>query len=74
MKFISTTERIVIVDSLNYIKGYRYELYCLSKHVKTPQCVLHCDVAPEDARAWNAARGESERYSEEVLHGLGDEI
>lgn len=67
---IWSSERIVIVDSLNYIKGYRYELYCLSKHVKTPQCVLHCDTSPSDARAWNAGREVSERYSNEVLDGL----
>ena len=61
----------MIVDSLNYIKGYRYELYCLSKHVKTPQCVLHCEVSPADARAWNSARGEeSERYTPEVFDSL----
>ena len=28
-------ETIVILDSLNYIKGYRYELYCLSRTAKT---------------------------------------
>ena len=64
-------ERIVIVDSLNYIKGYRYELYCLSKHVKTPQCTLHCDISPDDARTWNSAReNPSERYTPDVFDGL----
>ena len=28
-------ETVVILDSLNYIKGYRYELYCLSRTAKT---------------------------------------
>uniref|UniRef100_A0A8C5MA92 Protein KTI12 homolog n=1 Tax=Leptobrachium leishanense TaxID=445787 RepID=A0A8C5MA92_9ANUR len=32
-------EDIVILDSLNYIKGYRYELFCLIKHVQTPHCL-----------------------------------
>ena len=59
------------MDSLNYIKGYRYELYCLSKHVKTPQVVLHCDVSPEDARLWNSAReDETERYTPDVFDSL----
>ena len=30
-----TKETVVILDALNYIKGYRYELYCASKSVKT---------------------------------------
>ena len=29
----------VIVDTLNYIKGYRYELYCISRSIRTPHCV-----------------------------------
>jgi len=29
------SETVVILDSLNYIKGYRYELYCLSRTAKT---------------------------------------
>ena len=64
-------ERIVIVDSLNYIKGYRYELYCLSKHVKTPQCILHCDVSPDVALTWNSSRrDETERYAPDVFDSL----
>ncbi|EGD73698.1 elongator associated protein [Salpingoeca rosetta] len=32
---------VVIVDSLNYIKGYRYELYCLARALQTPHCIVH---------------------------------
>ena len=61
----------MIVDSLNYIKGYRYELYCLSKHVKTPQCILHCDVSPDVALTWNSSReDETERYAPDVFDSL----
>uniref|UniRef100_H3DPK4 Protein KTI12 homolog n=1 Tax=Tetraodon nigroviridis TaxID=99883 RepID=H3DPK4_TETNG len=31
---------VVILDSLNYIKGYRYELFCLVKHAQTPHCLV----------------------------------
>lgn len=30
----------VIIDSLNYIKGYRYELYCLVRTYLTRHCVV----------------------------------
>ena len=31
---------IVITDALNYIKGFRYQLYCESKEARTPSCVV----------------------------------
>lgn len=33
-------ETVVILDSLNYIKGYRYELYCIARALRTPNCVV----------------------------------
>ncbi|KAL9628659.1 MAG: hypothetical protein Q9164_007188, partial [Protoblastenia rupestris] len=30
---------LVIADGLNYIKGFRYQLYCEAKAVRTPSCV-----------------------------------
>ncbi|XP_004639177.2 protein KTI12 homolog [Octodon degus] len=33
---------VVILDSLNYIKGFRYELYCLARAAHTPLCLLYC--------------------------------
>lgn len=33
-------DRIVIADGLNYIKGYRYQLYCEAKALQTPSCVV----------------------------------
>jgi len=31
---------IVIADGLNYIKGFRYQLYCEEKALQTPSCVV----------------------------------
>ena len=39
-KFMSL-DTIVIVDSMNYIKGFRYELYCLVRSAKTTNCLLY---------------------------------
>jgi protein KTI12 len=49
---------VVIFDSLNYIKGYRYEVYCSSRALRTPHCVVHCDVDLETAKEWNEKREE----------------
>jgi len=59
---------IVILDSLNYIKGYRYELYCVAKAHKTTHCVIHCETPKERCREWNSAR--ENRYDDEILDAL----
>ncbi|XP_051026920.1 protein KTI12 homolog [Acomys russatus] len=33
---------VVILDSMNYIKGFRYELYCLARAARTPLCLVYC--------------------------------
>lgn len=66
-----TTTSVVMVDSLNYIKGYRYELYCLSKHLLTPHCVILCDTPVQTAREWNSGRGESlQSYTRQQFDAL----
>ncbi|BBN19541.1 protein KTI12 [Marchantia polymorpha subsp. ruderalis] len=52
----SSKDAIVIIDSLNNIKGYRYELWCLARAAGILYCVLHCDAGEEDCRAWNQLR------------------
>ncbi|KAI9142450.1 chromatin associated protein KTI12 [Paraphysoderma sedebokerense] len=60
--YISAVERllspsaIVIVDGMNYIKGYRYQLYCIARAISTPHCVIHCGVPVDKARIWNSKR------------------
>jgi len=44
---------VVILDSLNYIKGYRYELFCLARSAQTPHCVVYMDISRETARAYS---------------------
>lgn len=33
-------EDIVIADGMNYIKGFRYQLYCVARAISTPHCVV----------------------------------
>ncbi|XP_072291835.1 protein KTI12 homolog [Eucyclogobius newberryi] len=61
---------IVVLDSLNYIKGYRYELFCLIKHTQTPHCLIYCLTSPEVGSKWNSQRDVSERYSQEIFDAL----
>lgn len=46
---VLTPSRIVILDWLNYIKGYRYELFCLARNVQTTVTIVYCEIAVEEA-------------------------
>ncbi|CAN7058327.1 unnamed protein product [Brassica oleracea var. botrytis] len=49
---------IVIVDSLNSIKGYRYELWCIARAAGIRYCVVYCDVDEAGCREWNKERSD----------------
>ncbi|KAH8235492.1 hypothetical protein KR032_001410 [Drosophila birchii] len=49
-------EDLVILDAGNYIKGYRYELYCATKAARTTQCTLFCCIPQEQAWSFNNQR------------------
>ncbi|CEP08457.1 hypothetical protein [Parasitella parasitica] len=60
---------IVIADALNYIKGFRYQLYCIARGIGTPHCVIQTGVPIDVAKEWNKDRG-SEGYDETVFDEL----
>ncbi|KAJ3086509.1 hypothetical protein HK102_013021 [Quaeritorhiza haematococci] len=41
---------------MNYIKGFRYQLYCVARALGTPHCVMYCGISKDKAREWNTAR------------------
>ncbi|XP_048207262.1 protein KTI12 homolog [Perognathus longimembris pacificus] len=51
---------VVILDSLNYIKGFRYELYCLARAARTPLCLVYC-VRPGSPSPRRQAAGVADR-------------
>ncbi|XP_072551462.1 protein KTI12 homolog isoform X3 [Salminus brasiliensis] len=61
---------ILILDSLNYIKGYRYELFCLIKHAQTPHCLVYCLTSADLSSDWNKERKVDCQYSQEILDAL----
>ncbi|CAL9736772.1 protein Kti12p [Monosporozyma servazzii] len=46
---------IVIVDSLNYIKGSRYQLHCEVKNISTSFICIHVMSSLKQAQEWNQA-------------------
>jgi len=53
---VLSNKDIVILDGGNYIKGWRYQLYCEAKAVRTPHCVVHVGTPVETARGINGER------------------
>ncbi|RUS78026.1 hypothetical protein EGW08_014201 [Elysia chlorotica] len=65
-----TKEDVVILDSMNYIKGFRYELYCVTKSCRTPHCVIYCITEEDTSKSWNTSRDEHLRYSDGLMAEL----
>jgi protein KTI12 len=69
VKRVLSNKDIVILDGGNYIKGWRYQLYCEAKAVRTTHCVVHVGTPVEQARKVNEERlerGEGEWQEEEL--------
>ncbi|KAI9016701.1 chromatin associated protein KTI12-domain-containing protein [Hyaloraphidium curvatum] len=62
-------DTIVIVDAMNAIKGYRYQLYCVAKALPTQHCVIKCDCPRDTAKQWNKER-DSDSYTTEQMDDL----
>ncbi|CAO3589517.1 unnamed protein product [Absidia cylindrospora] len=66
---LSSKDDIVIADGLNYIKGFRYQLYCVARALSTPHCVIHAATPLALVKEWNGLLGE-QGYEEQVLDEL----
>ena len=49
-------DQIVILDAAAYIKGFRYELHCLSKEAKTQYCIVEKLIDTSICWKWNQER------------------
>ncbi|XP_050373536.1 protein KTI12 homolog [Argentina anserina] len=65
-------DSIIIVDSLNSIKGYRYELWCLARAAGIRYCVLYCDADETHCKKWNEERSEKgeDAYNDKIFEDL----
>lgn len=74
VKRVLSDKDIVILDGLNYIGGWRYQLYCEAKALRTPSCLLQVGCSQDWAKQRNeerlqrgkddAAPGQPEAYEE----------
>lgn len=65
-------DALVLADGPNYIKGFRYQLYCDAKAAHTPSCVVHVGTPVATCRRINdaALAAGSGAYQPDVFDNL----
>ncbi|KAI0769751.1 chromatin associated protein KTI12 [Trametes elegans] len=63
-------DTILIVDSMNYIKGFRYQMYCAAREHKLRVCTVFVVATHEQCKEWNASREDGRAYAPETLENL----
>ncbi|GAX13112.1 protein KTI12 [Fistulifera solaris] len=61
---------LIILDSLNYIKGFRYELYCISKSANERHGIIWILNDTATIHKWNSERDEAAAYTEPQMEEL----
>ncbi|KAJ7594829.1 chromatin associated protein KTI12 [Mycena floridula] len=63
-------DTIVILDAPNYIKGFRYQMYCAAREMKLRVSTLYIVATQDLCRKWNASRPLEDQYTSETLENL----
>ncbi|KIL68975.1 hypothetical protein M378DRAFT_70738 [Amanita muscaria Koide BX008] len=63
-------DTILILDGMNYIKGFRYQLHCAVREARLRSCTLYVAASPDLCRDWNDKRSSNSSYSPETLKNL----
>jgi len=63
-------DTILIVDGLNYIKGFRYQMYCAAREHKLRVCTVFVVATHDLCREWNKTRTDDRAYTSETLENL----
>ncbi|KAJ7084303.1 chromatin associated protein KTI12 [Mycena belliarum] len=63
-------DTVLIVDAPNYIKGFRYQIYCAAREMKLRVCTVYVVATPDLCRQWNASRSDGRAYASETLENL----
>lgn len=80
MQRLLAKDTILVVDAMNYIKGFRYQMFCAAKEAGVRVCTVRfgaCDASqlgeiaqifvaapPDKCREWHAARDEADKYDD----------
>ncbi|KAI2722798.1 hypothetical protein CBS147332_3727 [Penicillium roqueforti] len=71
-KRVLKRDSIVILDGMNYIKGWRYQLWCEAKAAQTTCCVVHVGTPVDQCVANNDARIRRDASKQETNPNTSD--
>ncbi|KAI0549465.1 chromatin associated protein KTI12 [Xylaria curta] len=74
VKRVLTDKDIVILDGLNYIKGWRYQLHREAMAFRTGSCILQIGCSKEKSREVNEARLSQESAGGRDARKLGNDV
>ncbi|KAF8313438.1 chromatin associated protein KTI12 [Clavulina sp. PMI_390] len=63
-------DTLLIIDGMNYIKGYRYQIYCAAREVGVLTCTIFVVATPDQIRERNSRRDPQSAYNTETLENL----
>ncbi|GHJ84013.1 hypothetical protein NliqN6_0415 [Naganishia liquefaciens] len=63
-------DKIVICDAPNYIKGFRYQMYCAAREAKVRVATVFVVAPPQKCREWHEARAPENKYKPETFDNL----
>lgn len=66
VKKLLARDTIVILDNMTYIKGFRYQLFCEAKAIRTNSCVVQVGAPPDLCKKWNTELRERIEKGEET--------
>ncbi|KAG8812257.1 hypothetical protein FRC19_003274 [Serendipita sp. 401] len=61
---------VLIVDGLNYIKGFRYQMYCAAREANVRVATVFIAATAEICRSWHQEKPEAARYAEATFENL----
>ncbi|KAJ6586839.1 chromatin associated protein KTI12 [Mycena vulgaris] len=67
---LMAADTVLIVDAPNYIKGFRYQIYCAAREMKLRVCTIYVVATPDLCREWNSSRTDGRAYAPETLENL----
>ncbi|GJE97735.1 chromatin associated protein KTI12 [Phanerochaete sordida] len=63
-------DTILIVDAMNYIKGFRYQMYCAAREQRLRVCTVYVVATQDLVKEWNISRTDGKPYVQETLDNL----
>ncbi|KAG8956297.1 hypothetical protein FRC04_004377 [Tulasnella sp. 424] len=63
-------DTIVIMDGMNYIKGFRYQMHCAGREAQVRMCTIYVASPPDECRKRHEAKENDKKYKPATFDNL----